>query len=308
MGRAAQQLLGSLDQGLELAHGTSSYVYLGARLVPGWAVQLVLLSMLLPFLAAAVDLFARMRRRHVRLASAFRSYRSRLGFWLFAGAAFAALALLGAFPDGAARPPAPYSSAVRDWPMLPLLVLAAVLVFAWFTARERLLPRREVTEEERLGGHTAALLMLALVTLLVAATNPYALLFVLPSAHAWLWLPNLRERPWWLRLLVLTAGFAGPLLLFWSFAHRFALGLDAPWYMAELVVVGYVEPLGVVVFLAWLAVAAQLTALVAGRYAPYPGERERPPRGPLRELVRRILLLFLRSRRAPQEARRALHP
>ena len=42
--------------------------------------------------------------------------------------------------------------------------------------------------EEELGGHLAAMLVLALVALVVAATNPYALLFVLPSLHAWLWL------------------------------------------------------------------------------------------------------------------------
>ena len=33
LGRAAQQLLGSLDQGLELTPGTSSFVWAGARVV-----------------------------------------------------------------------------------------------------------------------------------------------------------------------------------------------------------------------------------------------------------------------------------
>jgi hypothetical protein len=308
VGLATQALLGSLDQGLELAHGTGSYVYLGARSVPGWAVQLVLVAMLLPFLAATVDLFARARRLRIKLAPAFRAYRSRLGFWLFAGISFAALAVVGALPDGEARPLAPASEAARAWPALPLIVLGVLLVPGWLVARERLLPRRPVTDEERLGGHTAALLMLALVSLLVAATDPYALVFFLPSLHAWLWLPNLRARPWWAGALVFAVGLLGPLLLFWSLAGRFGLGLDAPWYAAELVVVGYVNPLAVVVFLAWVAVAAQFAALVADRYAPYPAERERPPRGPLRQLAGRLLLLVLRSRRAPAERQRALHP
>jgi hypothetical protein len=308
VGLATQALLGSLDGGLELAHGTSSYVYLGARTVPGWAVQLVLIATLLPFLAATVDLFARTRRLRIKLAPAFRSYRSRLGLWLFAGISFAALAVVGAFAGGEARPLAPQSAAAREWRALPLLVFGVVLVLAWLTARERLLPRREVAEQERIGGYTAALLMLALVSLLVAATDPYALVFFLPSLHAWLWLPNLRDRRWWLRAAVLLAGFAGLALLFWSFAGRFGLGLDAPWYVAQLAAVGYVDPLAVVVFLAWLAAAAQLAALVSGRYAPYPAAGERPPRGPLREATRRLLLVFLRSRRAPEEGRRALHP
>ena len=42
--------------------------------------------------------------------------------------------------------------------------------------------------------------------------------------------------------------------------------------------------------LGWLAVAGQLAALAAGRYAPYPAKAERPPRGPLREIVRRLVL------------------
>src|SRR6266540_1657397 len=78
IGRATQDLLGTLDEGVEFAQGTSSYVYLGARLIRGWAVELVLISCLLPFLATAVDLFARCRRRRIPLAPALRSYRSRL--------------------------------------------------------------------------------------------------------------------------------------------------------------------------------------------------------------------------------------
>src|SRR5207244_10020673 len=37
VGRAAQDLLGTLDQGAEFVQGTSSYVYVGSRLIRGWA-------------------------------------------------------------------------------------------------------------------------------------------------------------------------------------------------------------------------------------------------------------------------------
>ena len=50
----------------------------------------------------------------------------------------------------------------------------------------------------------------AVVALLVVATNPFALLFLLPSLHVWLWLPQVRRRPLWTRLAVLAAGFARP--------------------------------------------------------------------------------------------------
>src|SRR3989454_9209890 len=111
IGRSAQQLLASLDSGLELAAGTSSYVYLGARIIRGWAIELVLVAALLPFLAAAVDLFALTRRRRIPLGAAVSSFRSRLGFWIWTAVAFELLGLLGFWPHSAARPPGPQASA-----------------------------------------------------------------------------------------------------------------------------------------------------------------------------------------------------
>ena len=40
LGKAAESLVVSLDKGPELAHGASSYVYLGSRLLRGWAIEL----------------------------------------------------------------------------------------------------------------------------------------------------------------------------------------------------------------------------------------------------------------------------
>ena len=104
LGRATQNLVGSLDAGLELTQGTTSYVYLGSRIVRGWAIELVLLTALLPFLIGVVDLFARCRRRRIPLAPAARSLRSRLLFWGYAGLLLFVAARLGAFPEGEPRP------------------------------------------------------------------------------------------------------------------------------------------------------------------------------------------------------------
>jgi hypothetical protein len=301
LGRSAQALLTSLDESLELTPDTGPYVFFGARLVRGWAVQLVLAAALLPFLAAAVDLFARCRRRRIPLAPALRSYRSRLAFWLVVGALFVLLGWLGAWPDGAARPISPDSPVARNWPVLALAAVAIPAALAWLVVRERLLPRRAVAPEEELAGYTAVLLVLGVLGLVVVAVNAFALLFLLPAAHAWLWLPQVRERRAAVRLAVLAAGFAGPLLLVGSFAVRLDLGLDAPWYLAALAAVGYVSVPMVLALLVWLAAAAQVTALAAGRYAPYPGAAERGPRGPVRELVRRSVLAAQRRRDVDQE-------
>jgi hypothetical protein len=303
VGRSAQALLGSLDEEVELAQGTSSYVYLGARSVRGWAIVFILCAALLPCLAAVVDLFARLRRRHIRLTPALRSLRTRLAFWLFVGVLFELFALLGIWGSGAARPLSPEDSPATRWPIVALGVFTCFLVVVWFVARTRLVPRRHVTAEEELAGHTAALLALGVVSLLVVATNPYALIFVLPSLHAWIWLPQLSRAPVALRVTALVAGAIGPLLLVGSFAVRLDLGLDAPWYLAELAALGYVPLASVLLGCAWLAVAGQLTALTAGRYAPYPDASERPPVSPLRVVGRRIALAAGERRRGWAERR-----
>ena len=300
VGRAAQDALGALDAGLEFTQGTSTYLYLGSRLIRGWAIELVLIACLLPFLATAIDLFARCRRRRIPLAPALRAYRSRLAFWAWVVGLFELFRLLGAWPDGAARPIPPASTLAHHWPAKGLLALAVLALVGWFVARERLIPRRAITAEEELAGHTASLLCLGALSLLVVATNPFALVFLLPSLHVWLWLPQVRGAPLAVRLGVLLVGFAGPALLLGSFAVRFGLGWDALWYLAELRAVGYVPFVVMPLLVVWLAGTGQLAALATRRYAPYPAAAELPPSGPLRRAMRGTsLALRDRRRRGP---------
>jgi hypothetical protein len=299
VGSAAQGLVSSLEQGLQLSQGTSSYAYFAGRIVHGWAIALVLIALVLPFAAASVDLFARCRRRHVPLGPAFRAYRRRLGFWLWIGVLFWLFTLFGAFPDGAAVPPDPDSSAAGDWPRLALLLFAVLVAASWLVARRRLAPTRPVTAEEELAGQTAALLVLGLIALLVTATNVYALFLLVPSMHSWLWLPQVRNRSPLVRGLVFAAGLIGPALFLGLFAKRFGLGFDTPWYLAELTAIGYVPIVAVVLTLAWAAVASQLLVGAAGRYAPYPGAAEGAPPGVVRSSVRAVVLGVRGRRRRP---------
>jgi Peptidase family M28 len=303
IGLAAQDTIDAMEEGVSLAQGPASYVFLGQRLIRGWAIEIVLVAMLLPFLAAAVDLFARCRRRRIRIAPALRSYRSRLGFWVWVGAIFLVFGAFGFWGNTSGH--APSLSSV-GWPGSALLALVLLAAVGWIVARTRLLPRRPIRPEEQLAGYSGALLALGVVGLLVAAVNPFALIFVLPSLHAWLWLPQVQSRHWALRASVFLIGLAGPAYLVWSFATHYGLGWDAPWYVAKLFAVGYAPLPLLAIGLGWLAAAGQLAALAAGRYAPYPAPRERSRRGPVRELMR-TLLLAQRRRTAPTEARRAVN-
>jgi hypothetical protein len=306
LGRASHALLSSLDEGPAPAQGTAAYVYLGERIVRGWAIELVLISMLLPFAIAVVDLFARCRRRRIRIAPALRSYRSRLAFWLWAGGIFELFAVTGVWPRGTVRPLSPELGAGVTWPRLGLIGFAILLGVSWLVARQRIVRRRPVTPEEELSGYTATLLVLGLVALFVAATNPFALIFILPSLHAWLWLPQVRGRGSGARAGLLLAGLLGPILIVGSFAIRYGLGLDAPWYLAELTAIGYVPFVALLALLGWLAGAAQISALATGRYAPYPSVAERPPRGPIRNTVRAVVLGVRARRRVPVREQIAL--
>ena len=298
-----------MEQGVSLAQGPASYVFLGQRLIRGWAIEIVLVAMLLPFLAAAVDLFARCRRRRIRIAPALRSYRSRLGFWAWVGAIFLIFSGIGLWGSGDGHAP---SLTSVSWPGGALVALVLLAGAGWLVARSRLLPRRPIRPEERLAGHSAALLALGVVGLLVAATNPFSLIFVLPSLHAWLWLPQVQTRHPALRASVFLVGFAGPAYLVWTFATHYGLGWDAPWYVLKLFAVGYAPLPLFVIGLAWLAAAGQLAALAANRYAPYPAPGERPRRGPLRELIRTLVFAPRRrcgaDRRAPRGQRVAREP
>jgi len=287
VGLATQDAVDAMEEGVALAQGPSSYLFLGQRLIRGWAIELVLIAMLLPFIVAAVDLFARCRRRRTPIAPAFRSYRSRLAFWALGGVAFLLFSAAGFLGNTGGRP-TPLDD-VR-WPVGALLVLALLGVASWLVVSERLRPRGPVDAEEELAGHTAALLALAVVGLLVAATNPYALIFLLPCLHFWLWLPQVQARSRAVRAIVLLVGLVGPAYLVWRFATHFGLGWDAPWYVVQLFGVGYAPRTLFVIALAWLAAAGQLFALAGNRYAPYPAPGEAPRRGPIRDLIRTIVL------------------
>ena len=269
----------------------------------GWTIQFVLLTMLLPFLAATVDLFARARRRHVTLLPALRSLRSRLGVWLWAGAIFAFFSLVGILPDRrgpADRADSPTS--VTSWPCHARLVVLGVPRLHRLAGRPARRRGRRVDGADELAGTS-------------------------PRCSGWPWsrsssrprtpsrsssssrrcTPGCGCRSSPIARAVSPGGLRGwirrPAPPPRSFATRYELGVDTLWYLPALVSVGYVPLPLLLATLGWGAVAAQIGALALGRYAPYPAPDERPVRGPIRETIGRIVLAFRGRGRAPQSRR-----
>lgn len=266
LGRATESILASLDGGIELAGGTAGHVYLGSRIVRGWAIEFVLLVALAPFLAGTVDLFARSRRRGLPLGSAWRALRSRLGIWLWVAFAVGLGSIAGIFPRGSAIPPPPDSPVVTDWPVAGLALVALLAGLGWLRARRSLAPAVPAEADEELAGYVVALLGLGAVAVATACVSPYGLVFVVPSLYAWLWLPAVADRSGWARDVLYGAGLVGPALVVVTIGTQLGLGLNTPLYLLSLMTGGFIPWTTVLVLVAWAAVASQFGALAGGRY------------------------------------------
>jgi hypothetical protein len=284
MGRATETLVGSLDANAGSSLRTPDSLFFRNRSASGWAARLTLVVAVVPFALGALDLLVRSRRRRLPLGSALRALRSRLFFWLYAGILLWLGTMANVFPSSPDLPPPPYARSVVDLPLAGLLLLGAALVVGWLFARRRLLPSEAgVTAEDRLAGYAIAFVWIGLVAFVIAVTTPYALLFVLPSLYAWLWLP-LQSRLW-PRVALFLAGLAGPFLGLLLLASQ--LGLSLPrtaFYVLGLMTSGYLPLRSLVLALAWVVGAAQVAALAFGRYAPYAGGI-----GPVRQALARRL-------------------
>ncbi|MHB8059625.1 MAG: M28 family metallopeptidase [Gaiellaceae bacterium] len=277
IGRATEELIAALDQGVpEPRVSSASYIYLGGRFLHGWAIQLLLIASTVPALVAVVDLFARCRRRGIELWPAFRSFTRRLGFWFSLLAIFLFFARVGFWPRGAGRPLSPDSFSAASVPLAALVGFAFLVLGAWFISRDRLLPRTETGPEQELAGYALALLAVAGASLAVAWFNSYALLFLLPPLHVWIWMPQVRRQRPWSSLALLAVGLLGPLLIFLELAAHLDLGLSVFWYVPALAAVGFLKFRLLLVAAVLAAAGAQLAALSVGRYAPYPAASDRP--------------------------------
>jgi hypothetical protein len=271
LGRASESLLSSLDAAVELPTTTGGAVFLGPRVVRGWAVELVLVALVVPFAAAAVDLLSRCRRRRLPLAPAWRALRRRAGLWLVLLALLALAAFAGALPREPRLPPPPDQPPVDAWPVGAAVIGVLAVALVWLRARARLIPRARARPEEDLAAYAVAFVALLLVTAGTILVSPYALVFLLPSLYAWLLLPQLRRAPGWVTDVAYGVGLIGPVLALVVLAKALDLGLRAPLYAASLLTTGVVPWGATLALTGWAALAGFVGAIAAGRYAPPSG-------------------------------------
>ncbi len=275
LGRAAESLLTSLDQTVELPTATNGAIYLGSRTVRGWALQLLFLASVIPFAAAALDLLSRARRRRAPLRAAWRSLGRRIGLWLVLLTIVGIASLVGALPRDPDVPPPPAEPPLDSWPLGLLAILALAAFLMWLRSRARRLETPPADPEDELAAYTVAFVALLLVAAGTALVSPYTLLFVLPSLYTWLWLPQLRGTPGWVTDVLYGAGLVGPVLALVVLAEQLALGARAPLYALSLMTTGVVPWGATLALTVWAAIAGLVGAVASGGYAPAAPSRAR---------------------------------
>jgi Peptidase family M28 len=286
-GRATLRALTALDNGPDLEGPGSSHSLVTLRKVlPVWAVRLLVAALLLSPLLVTVDGFARVRRRHEAVVPWL--------WWLVAIAAPLALALAFAWLLGAtgllpATPPEPVAAGAIPFDGVAKVGVGAVALVAalgWIVLRPAVLRRAGVRGRLQGEGAGSALLVAwCALAFVLWLTNPYAAALMVPGAHLLLAVvaPEVRlRRALAIGLVVLSA--LPFLLVDISIAGQ--LGLSPPhfaWFCLLLVAGGAVGPLGWAIWSVLLAclLAAFLVAVRSRPAAAAPEEAPITVRGPL---------------------------
>jgi Peptidase family M28 len=284
-GRAALRSIVALDEGPDVRAGATRDVVTLRKVLPAWAVRLLVGALLLAPLFVTVDGFARARRR-----------REPVSPWLgWIAAAAAPLVLASAFATVlgltgllVATPPSPVPAGaipIDGAGRAALIGTALVLVLG--VAGRPLLLRLTGGRRGLDGAGAGAALLLAWcgLALVLWIINPFAAAFMIPAAHLWLVLaaPGVRLRR------ALALGLVAASLLPFAIgglilARQLGLGpVDAVWSVLLIVAGGHVSPLG---WLFWSLVAGCVVAamVLAWRTRPPPPVDAAPKitvRGPL---------------------------
>src|SRR4051794_18591225 len=212
IGRATLRTVFAYDAGGRVDEQPSSFLLIGQKLLPRWSIALLAAALLLPLIAAAIDSFARMRRRHEPVTPWLRWIGAGTVPFLVALALAEFLVLVGQAPDA---PPVPLSPTFHSFGGAAALSLGLCTLFfiaAWLFVRPRL--AGDLSAPDRPGAAAALALVLSLTSIAVWVVNPFAAFALLPAFHIWLLVtasPVPPSRPAGVAL-VLT-GLAIPLLI-----------------------------------------------------------------------------------------------
>lgn len=225
----------------------SSYLLLSGKLVPLWAIRLLVLALILPAVGATVDAMARTRRRGHSM--------QRWLAWVLAGGVPFLVGLLlarligvaGVLPATPRGPVGAGGVGLGAAGIVAMLAVLVVLLVSFAFLRPlciRLATRLGETRRAPAtpAGDAAAValsVVMCVVALVTWVLNPFAAGLLVPALNLWLWLaqPRVRDRRIAFSALVVIGVLPGALVIFY-YAHSLGLSpIDVAW-SAMLLVAG----------------------------------------------------------------------
>ena len=277
LGRATLRTVFAYDVGGRVNEPPSSYILVAQQMLPRWSVALLVFSLLLPLLAAAIDAFARVRRRREPVLPWLRWLGAGLVPFLVALAVGEFLVLVGQAPDAPPVPLPPTAHSLDGSAGVTLGVCTLFFVLTWLFARPRL--AGPVPAPDSPGAGAALALVLAVLSIAIWVVNPFAALALLPAFHLWLLVtasPVPAARPAGIALV--AAGLLVPLLIGLGVMERLKLGpLSELWY-GFLLVTGHHVGLYTTVVGALLLTCFAAALRIAAARKPERTEPERKTR------------------------------
>jgi hypothetical protein len=255
LGRAVLGTISALDSA-PAVDAPSAYLILDGKVVPGWAMSLFVLTLLIPVALTSIDALARARRRgHLIGRSLALVVAAAVPFALALGVVLAArmLGVISAAPPGPLVAGAiPLTGSGTAVLVVAAVVLVGSAVGLGMAARAWLAPpaaRASTTRAdsrsrtiERPGDGVAVTLVIVLwlVTIAIWVKNPFAAALLVPALHLWLWAidPDLRiVLP--VRLAMLALGLAPVVLVVLYYAGTLGFGTSELVWSAALLVAGH---------------------------------------------------------------------
>jgi Peptidase family M28 len=267
LGRTALILVATLDgNAAPPKHGPATYLSLAGSIVPGWALALLALTLVLPAALASVD---SLRGAFIR--------RARVG-WALAWSASRALPLLAALvllyllaaTGIVARPAFPFDPnrfGVGVGQIMVMAFLAAVVLAGYYAIRGWRVPAGLDSDVAA----PALGLITALAVLLAWLANPFLALLLVPVAH--IWLLDARRGgafPWPLAAVAIALSLLPIAAAVVHVATSLDLGPGAPWRLLLMVGDGQI---GFDPMLAICLLGGSLVGLVALAVRPAPGRQ-----------------------------------
>jgi hypothetical protein len=303
-GRAVLQTINALDGGARVPPASPYLLYSG-KVVPAWAVKLLVAVLLLPVLLAVIDGFARVRRRGHSVTAGLR-WVLALSLPFVLGTLLLVAARLVGFIS--AVPPGPVAAGAvpldgSGVALIAVTVLVLVLAFFVLTRLARSSERRPAPSSGTTapnaspgpsarhpapvtdpGRSIAVLIVMCAVTVAIWLVNPFAAILVVPALHLWMWVvdPELRPpRP--LIALLLLVGLAPPVLVVLYYVSVLGLGpLGVIWNGLLLIAGGHVGLASAVEWSLVLGCAVSVFTIAARSLRePRPEEAPVTVRGPI---------------------------